>query len=440
MNKPRFVISSPFDTFSGYGARSRDIIKSIIELDKYEVQLLPQRWGSTAWGFCKSHPEWSFLEKHIVTSEWNKTQPDIWMQITIPNEFQPVGKYNIGCTAGIESTACKPEWIEGLNRMNMNWVSSKHTKKVFETMSYEKKSQQTGQLLGIIKNEKPIHVVFEGANLNLYKSLPKGNDLDLKEIKENFNYLFVGHWMQGSIGHDRKNVGFMVKAFLETFKNRKHKPGLILKTSIGVESYMSRDEVLRKISEIKKTVNSKDLPNIYLINGSFSDEEINKLYHHPKVKSMVSLTKGEGFGRPLLEFSLTGKPIIATDFSGHTDFLKSNFTTLLPGELENVHPSAANQWLIPESQWFKVNAAHVGQSFTNVFSNYSKFKNLSKQQAKYSKSNFSWDKMKELIENILVANIPDFPKQISLSLPSLKKNSPKPQLPKLNLPTLKKVK
>jgi hypothetical protein len=119
MKKPRFVISCPYDTYSGYGARSRDIVKAIIELDKYKVELLSQRWGETSWGFCQDHPEWSFLLDHAVAPDWNKIKPEIWMQITIPNEFQPVGKFNIGCTAGIESTACPAEWIEGLNIVKM---------------------------------------------------------------------------------------------------------------------------------------------------------------------------------------------------------------------------------------------------------------------------------------------------------------------------------
>ena len=419
MSRPRFVISCPFDTYSGYGARSRDIVKAIIELDKYEVQLLPQRWGSTAWGFCKENSEWSFLTNHIAPQDWNKEKPEIWMQITIPNEFQPIGKYNIGCTAGIESTACKPEWIEGLNRMNMNWVSSKHTKGVFESMKYEKKNKQTNETVEIIQSNKPIHVVFEGANLNVYKPLSNQNDLDLSQIKESFNYLFVGHWMQGDLGQDRKNVGFTIKAFYETFKNQKRKPGLILKTSIGVDSYMSRNQILDRIRKIKKTVNSKDLPNVYLINGEFSDEQMNQLYNHSKVKAMISFTKGEGFGRPLLEFSLTGKPIIASGWSGQKDFLNPNFSILLPGELEKVHPSAANDWLIQESEWFKVSSPHVGSSLKDVFKNYKNFKLKSKQQSNYSKSNFSWDKMKELINNILISNIPDFPKQLNLNMPQI---------------------
>ena len=95
MSKPRFVISCPFDTYSGYGARSRDIVKAIIELDKYKVELLSQKWGETSWGFCEDHPEWKFLHNHMAPQDWQKTQPELWMQITIPNEFTPVGKYNI---------------------------------------------------------------------------------------------------------------------------------------------------------------------------------------------------------------------------------------------------------------------------------------------------------------------------------------------------------
>ena len=109
MNKPLFVISSPFDTYSGYGARSRDIIKAIIETNKYDVKLMAQKWGSTSWRFCTDHEEWKFLLNHQLQENKLTSQPDIWMQITIPNEFQSVGKYNIGCTAGIEATVCKPE-------------------------------------------------------------------------------------------------------------------------------------------------------------------------------------------------------------------------------------------------------------------------------------------------------------------------------------------
>ena len=117
--KPLFIISCPYDTFSGYGARSHDLAKTIIATDKYNVKLLSQRWGSTRFGFCEENPEWDFLNNYQITEKIDK-QPDIWMQITVPNEFQPVGKYNIGITAGIETTVCAPQWIEGMNKMNLN--------------------------------------------------------------------------------------------------------------------------------------------------------------------------------------------------------------------------------------------------------------------------------------------------------------------------------
>lgn len=421
MNKPVFIISCPFDTYSGYGARSRDLVKAIIELDKYTVKLIPQRWGNTSWNFCTDHPEWTYLLDHSITQM--DVQPDIWMQITIPNEFQPIGKYNIGCTAGIEATACKQEWIEGLNRMNMNWVSSNFAKGMFESIRYEKKQQNTNNTTHIIKLEKPIEVVCEGANLDIYKSIPTKDikTFNLKEIPESFCYLSVGHWIQGDFGHDRKNLGVLIKSFYETFKGslNKNKPALILKVSQGVASYISREAILDKINAIKKTINSTSLPNIYLINGEFTDSEMNELYNHPKVKAMISLTKGEGYGRPLLEFSLTGKPIIASGWSGHLDFLKPNMSTLLKGTLENVHHSAANNWLIPEAQWFKVDEISVNKHLKNCFKKYKQYSLNSKQQKNYSKSQFSFEQMKLKLEGILNTYIPEFPKQIDLKLPEI---------------------
>ena len=432
MNKPLFIISSCYDTYSGYGARSRDLIKAIIETDKYDVKLLSQRWGNTPWGFCKDNPEWGFLLNHNLPNNQLTQQPEIWMQITIPSEFQPVGKYNIGVTAGIETTVCAPDWIEGLNRMDLNLVSSNHSKKVFEESKFERRNQQTNQVEGMIQLQKPIEVLFEGANLDVYKVINQNQitNIELDSIKESFAYLFVGHWVQGDLGEDRKNVGLLIKAFYEIFKNKKTKPALILKTSMVGSSYMDREEILKRIKMIRKTVNSKDLPSIYLLHGEFTDSEMNELYNHSKVKAMINLTRGEGFGRPLLEFSLVKKPMITTNWSGHTDFLKSEFTTMLPGQMTNVHPSAANQWLLQESQWLSVDQGQVGHYMKDVFENYKNYTENAKRQAYYSKTEFSWDKMKDKLDEYLTKSIPEFPKQIQLKLPQLKK---------IELPKLKKI-
>ena len=420
MSKSTFFISAPFDTYSGYGARSRDVIKSIVKSDKYDVKLLPQRWGNTPHGFISDHEEeWGFLAKYIYNQPQLNQKPDIWMQITVPNEFNPVGKYNIGMTAGMETTIVHHSWVEGINRMDINFVSSEHSKQTFLNSVYTKNNQQ-GQAVGEIKVNKPIEVLFEGANLDVYK--PVKSNFDLPQIKESFAYLFVGHWMQGNLGEDRKNVGLLVKAFFELFKNKQNAPALILKTAITGASYMGRDQIIDKITQIKATMGDQRLPNVYLLHGEFSDVEMNEIYNHPKVKAMVSLTKGEGFGRPLLEFSLTKKPIIATNWSGHIDFLNPEFTTLINGELKNVDDSAVvKDMILKESQWFTPNPGEIGHYLKDMFKNYKKYAELGKRQAHYSKTNFSWEKMDEKLNKYLEDNIPEFPKQVKLQLPKLKK-------------------
>ena len=168
MNKPTFVISCPIDCYSGYSARSRDIVRAIIELDKYEVKILPQRWGNTPFGFINDNPEWKFLENHMLQSPQLPAQPEIWCQITVPNEFQPIGKYNIGITAGIESTIAPAEWVEGCQRMDLILGSSNHTIDILRNSKFKKRDQQTQQPMGLIEWTKDGEVLFEGANTEVY--------------------------------------------------------------------------------------------------------------------------------------------------------------------------------------------------------------------------------------------------------------------------------
>jgi len=419
MNKPVFVISCPIDTYSGYGARSRDIVKAIIELEKYDVKILSQKWGNTPFGFIKDNPEWGFLVPLILQQPQLPSQPEVWAQITVPNEFQKVGKYNIGITAGIETTIAPAEWVEGCKRMDLVLGSSKHTIDVLKNSKFEKRDKQTNQQVGIIEWKGDSEIMFEGADTEVYK--PLTSTFDLSNVKESFAYLFVGHWMQGDLGEDRKNVGLLIKAFFETFKNKSKKPALILKTSQVGSSYMDRDAIIKKIQMIKATCKSKNLPNVYLLHGEFTNKEMNEIYNHSKIKAMVNLTKGEGFGRPLLEFSLTNKPLLTTNWSGHIDYLNPEFTTLLSGSLKEVHPSAANNMLLKEAQWFNVDTGQVGHYLKDIFENYKKYKDLAKRQGYYSRTNFSFEKMKEKLGKVLEEKTAKIPKQVELKLPKLKK-------------------
>ena len=432
MSKNSCVIYAPVDTLSGYGSRSRDTVKSIIELKKeeWDIKIIPCGWGNTPNGFIDENPEWQFLTSHFINGQLT-SQPDIFIWITVPSEFQKVGKYNIGITAGLETTIVPGDWVEGVNRMDLVLVSSEHAKKAFLDSKFQRINDKTKQVEGTIEVTTPIEVLFEGIDTDIYKYLETPNKEigALNTIPEEFAYLFVGHWLPGDLGEDRKNVGLLIKAFFELFKNKKDAPALILKTSIIGPSYMDRDEVLKRIKMIRSTVNSTQLPNVYLLHGEFTDAEINEIYNHPKVKAMVSLTKGEGFGRPLLEFTQSKKPLITTNWSGHLDFLNTGFTTLVPGTLTNVHPSAANHMLLKESQWFSPDTGRVGHYLKDVFENYKDYVDGGKRQAYHSKQNFSFEKMTEKLAEYLT-RVPEFPKQMQLKLPQLKK---------IELPKLQKV-
>tara|TARA_B110000285_G_scaffold103923_1_gene118323 strand:- start:1406 stop:2686 length:1281 start_codon:yes stop_codon:yes gene_type:complete len=421
MSKPIAVVSCPIDTYSGYGARARDFVKALIKTNKYDVKILSQRWGNTRFGYLDDHEE-SDLASRIIPNLTAK--PELWIQITVPNEFQKAGKYNIGVTAGIETTQCDGSWLEGVNRMDLNLVSAAHAKTVFEQTKYNIQDKNNQQVKGLLELKSKVEVLFEGADLTKYFPKPS-TAIDLSVVKESFAYLFVGHWMQGDLGEDRKNVGFMIKAFMESFKNKKNPPALILKTMQVGSSIMDRERILDKIDVIRRTVKGGRVPNVYLFHGEVSDQEINQLYNHPKVKAMISFTKGEGFGRPLLEFSLVKKPIIASGWSGHTDFLDRELVLMVGGELRKVHKSAAQKnMILEESSWFAPNELEAAQAMKIVFKQYNKLLINAKKQGTKNTKEFSFDKMTELLTKILDENVPEFPKEIKLTLPKL-------QLPKL---------
>ena len=432
--KPVCLVSCPIDTFSGYGHRSRDFVRSLIEAkgDEWDVKIAPQKWGNTPWGFLdKDDP----LKMRFINGEMQK--PDIWIQITIPSEFQKIGSFNIGITAGIESTVPPPSFIQGMNKMDLNLVSSQFTKDTFQQVRFNQNDKQ-GNPVGEIKLEKPIEVLFEGLDEGVYFKEPGKSGL-LDNIDESFCFLFTGHWLPGSFGEDRKNVATMVKTFLETFKGRGVKPALLLKTNKVDYSLLDKEDILKDIRRIRDQFDKVDLPNIYILHGEFTNEELNKINNDTKIKAFVSFTKGEGFGRPLLEQAITGKPVITTNWSGHIDFIRPEYNVLLGGELKPIHQSAANDWLLKEANWFNVNTEIASKAMKDVYKKYKKYIENSRKQTKFLKENFSQDKMTEALKGYM--DQIKITKTMPLQLPKLKKigGDSKPELPKLKLPKLQKV-
>jgi len=408
------VISSPVATQSGYGHHAREVITNFIEQrdSEWDIKLLSMPWGSTPF----TYPLKDDLIQRIVPLPLRE-QPDIWVQITIPNEFQPVGKYNIGVTALTEGDICKKEWVESVNKMNLIIVPSQFTKDVLIKSAEQYK-------ISLITN---IQVISEYFNESVYN---KKNTIDvideLDDIHESFCFLFVGHWLQGQVGEDRKNVTGLIHTFLHTFKNSQKMPALILKTSGATYSITDRVDIEKKINEIRDMFGkSAKLPNIYLLHGDLSDNKMNSLYNHKKIKSMVSFTKAEGFGRPLLEFSTTGKPIIAPVYSGQKDFLEH--VVALQGGLTEVHPSARNEWIIEGAKWFTPDYNFAKKALKQVYKHYNKYLPFSKEQKNFVEQHFTKTAVSEQYKEVL--------KIISLAVNQVPKET-KLELPKLNLPKL----
>ena len=418
MSKPILVFQAPIATRSGYGDHSRDILKSLFELDKYDVKVVPTRWGNTPQDQINPQTEFGQRILQNIVTQLDK-QPDIYIQVSVANEFKNVGKYNIGITAGVETTLAPQEFIQGGNNMDLIITPSEFTKEVLIKSSYTQVDKNTKQKVGELKIQKPVEVLFEGVDTNIFNGKSKSSILE--SVDTDFNFLYVGHWLQGDLGHDRKDTGMMIKTFCTIFKSlpKNQQPGLILKTSSAGFSVMDREEISKKIKDITKEFGDK-CPPIHLVFGDLSESELNDLYNDDKVKAMLMFTKGEGYGRPLAEFATTGKPIIVSDWSGYKDFLPKENTVYLEGELKNVHESATNKFLLKESKWFYVDYTKAAQKIFDVHKNYKSHLQKSSGLKTNINSNFSLDKMTSRFGEILDKYV-KVQQHIELKLPTIKK-------------------
>jgi hypothetical protein len=418
MNKPLLVFQAPVATRSGYGDHSRDILKSLYELDKYDIKVVPTRWGTTPQTELDEDTEFNKRVLGSIITSLDR-QPDVYIQVTVANEFRRVGKFNIGITAGVETTVAPKEFIDGCNQMDLVVTPSTFTKEVLESTQLTEANKQTGQVIRQIKLEKPTEVLFEGVDTSVFTGKSSTSILD--KVETDFNFLFVGHWLQGDLGQDRKDVGMLIQTFCTVFKSlpKSKQPGLILKSSRAGFSVMEREAMVKSINSVTEKI-GETCPPIYLVFGDLSDEEMNSLYNDDKVKAMVMFTKGEGYGRPLAEFATTGKPIIVSKWSGHTDFLPEKFTHYLEGELTDVHQSAQNQFLIKGSKWFKVNYSGAAKQLNDVFTKYNEASKKSSGLKSHITKNFSLDGMTKHL-GVLLDKYIKVPEKVELKLPEIKK-------------------
>ena len=437
MSKPICILQSPIWTRSGYGDWALSVAKSLLRYDKFDLYIAPTVWGACSKKNLDSEvndPEGRELLGKIMKGPLPR-QPELFIQMTIPNEYAAPAKYNIGMTAGIETTVPRAEWLEGLNRMNVNFVLSQHVKDVFAHANYTKKLPNGGTEELVVKT--PMEIVHWGANTSIYKKTDEKvqsvEDI-MKDIPETFAFLFVGQWTNGNIRADRKGIGYLIKTFLETFANVSNPPCLILKTSGAQICVMDRYDCINKINDVTNMVKTSlppetKLPNVYLIHGELEDNEMNALYNHEKVKVHVSFTHGEGFGHPLLLATLSGKPLLAPRWSGHLDFLNPKYAKFFDGGLAPVPDEAVNDWFIKEARWFDVDQQAAGLKMKHYFNNYSPklLEDAEKLRAENAEK-FSNQAIDKIFHALLDKYVPKFAVEQPFVLPPLKK---------LNLPTKK---
>ena len=397
-------------------------------MDKYDIKIIPLRWGNTPQNQVDGESEFGrwMLDRVIGAID---QKPDIFMQVSVANEFEPKGHYNIGVTAGVETTIAPKDFIDGSNKMDLIIVPSNFTKQNLGGTVYQQKDQATGQIVGEIKVGKPIEVLLEGVDTEIF-SKGSGKDV-LDNVKEDFNFLIVGHWLKGSLGQDRKDIGMAIKTFATVFQYlpKDKRPGLIVKTSHAGFSVIDREATREKIDAVIKSFGDK-CPSIYLLHGDMEESDMSNLYHHPKVKAMISFAKGEGYGRPMAEFTLTGKPILASGWSGQMDFLPTEHSVLLEGSLTQVDESAADQFCMKEAQWFTVNYSNAANKIYDVYNKYDSYLEKSKGLRENTLKHFTLDNMHDRFTQLMDTYVKKQPQYVPFNAPKV--NASKMQIPKLN--------
>jgi glycosyltransferase involved in cell wall biosynthesis len=335
VSKKKVLLRAPVLTQSGYGVHARQIAKWLMDKPELDVEIQALPWGDTPW-LIDGKMDNGFIGKLMEkTVDPNGRVYDASVQLQLPNEWDPrIAKVNIGITAAVEADRCNPAWVNACNSMSMVIVPSKHAASSLTS---------TGNV------KVPLHVVPEAYTRALTQNIKtKMDDVD---FSTSFNFLVFGQLTGNNPENDRKNIFYTIKWLCETFKNDTD-VGVVVKTNAGRNTDIDRKLITQTFTSLLKEVRSGPFPKVHLVHGDMSDEEVSSLYRHPKIKALVALTRGEGYGLPILEAAASGLPVIATAWSGHTDFLSHGKYIEVDYKLSEVHPSRVdNKIFVHGSKW-----------------------------------------------------------------------------------------
>ena len=306
--KKKILLKGPLLTRSGYGEQTRFALRALrSRSEAFDIYIQPLNWGVTSW-LVEDNEERRWIDQAIektIGFIQQGGQFDMSLQVTIPNEWEKLAPVNVGYTAGIEATRVTPQWLEKTKIMDKIITISQFSKTAFEQTNYQGTNENTGEKV-VLNNTTPI--VSVNYPVKTFANLP---ELEL-DLKHEFNFLIVAQF------GIRKNLENTIKWFVQEFKD--DEIGLVVKTNLAKNCLMDREAVLERIKLLTNSVPDAKC-KVYLLHGDLTDEEIHSLYHHPKLKAMVCLPHGEGFGLPMFEAAYSGMPVVATGWSGQLDYL-----------------------------------------------------------------------------------------------------------------------
>ena len=345
------LLRGPSLTQSGYGVHTRQVARWLLSRPDFDVKFSTLPWGDTPWLIDQGLHD-GLVGEIMKRSVPPTTKADIAFQLQLPNEWDPsLAPINIGITAAVETDRCSPEWAAACNKMTAIVVPSQHAKACLTN---------SGPI------NRPVFVIPEA-----YCDAIRSPELPtLPSFSTPFNFLIFGQLTGNNPESDRKNIFYSLKWLCETFKDDPE-VGIVVKTNVGKNSKIDRNLTRGLLTAvINESRKGKATPKVHLLHGDMSEPEVAALYRHPQVKALVTLTRGEGYGLPILEAAASGLPVIATGWSGHLDFLKHGKYVSVYYQLGEVHPSRVDgkifvkgaRWANPSEEDFKKRALKFRQS------------------------------------------------------------------------------
>ena len=378
----KVLIVGPLLSISGYGYHSRQLFNFFKNNKNYEVSSIILPWGNTSW-FLNKDLENGLIDE-IVKSTIDKNTVlkksfDVGVHIQLPDEWNTsYAKKNIGVSAFVETDVCSKVWLDCIDKVDKVIVPSNFTKNVI--LNSESNQSRKKEF------NKKVHVIPEYYHEIFDKEIKQELKIQktLNNIQTKTNFLTVGQLTSHNEDLDRKNLIKTIEIFCNNYRNNKD-VGLIVKTSLGRSNTLDKKNTKMIFNNIiKKLKKGSEYPRVYLLHGDLSPQDLKALYTHEKVKYYISLTKGEGYGLPLLEAARCGLQVIATNWSGHLDFLRDEFIKI-DYQLKEIPEEKIDQKIfIKGSKWAIFKSNSVLKTLKNLDNQ--KFKTNKKfYQENYSK-------------------------------------------------------